>query len=141
MPADQHRGSGIPERTPQLHRWDDLPREKVTDLLERRLICGERLMLAHVSLKKGCVVPAHSHHNEQLIHVLEGALQFWLGEDGREEVVVHAGEVLTLPANVRHKAEALEDTVVVDVFSPPRLDWLQQTDAYLRAGVDDMLRG
>jgi quercetin dioxygenase-like cupin family protein len=127
--------------TPRLHRWDDLPREKVTDLLDRRLICGERTMLAHVSLKKGCIVPAHSHHNEQLTYVLEGALRFWLGEDGREEVVVHRGEVLVLPPNVRHKGEALEDTVVVDVFSPPRLDWLKKTDTYLRAGVDDMFRG
>jgi unsaturated pyranuronate lyase len=127
--------------TPRFHRWDDLPREKVTDLLDRRLICGERTMLAHVSLKKGCIVPAHSHHNEQLTYVLEGALRFWLGEDGRDEVVVHGGEVLVLPLNVRHKGEALEDTVVVDVFSPPRLDWLKKTDTYLRAGVDDMFRG
>jgi quercetin dioxygenase-like cupin family protein len=125
----------------RFHRWDDLPREKVTDFLDRRLICGERMMLAHVYLKKGCIVPAHSHENEQLTYVLDGALRFWLGEDGRDEVVVHGGEVLVIPPNLRHKAEALEDTLDVDVFSPPRQDWLDKTDAYLRAGVDDLFRG
>jgi unsaturated pyranuronate lyase len=114
------------------HRWDDMPREKVTDLLERRLICGERMMLAHVYLKKGCVVPKHSHHNEQLTYILEGALRFWIGEDQLETLVVRAGEVLHIPGNVPHKAEALEDTLDVDVFSPPRQDWLDKSDAYLR---------
>jgi quercetin dioxygenase-like cupin family protein len=124
-----------------LHRWEDIPREKVTDLLHRRLICGERMMLTHVYLTKGCIVPAHSHDNEQLTYVLEGALRFWLGEDGREEVVVRGGEVLVIPPNLRHKAEALEDTLDVDVFCPPRQDWLDKTDVYLRAGVDDLFRG
>jgi quercetin dioxygenase-like cupin family protein len=113
-------------------RWDDLPRESLNPLLERRLITGERMMLAHVYLKKGCVVPRHSHENEQLTYVLEGALHFWLGEDESEEVVVRAGEVLTIPSNLPHKAMALEDTLDVDVFSPPRQDWLSGTDAYLR---------
>jgi quercetin dioxygenase-like cupin family protein len=113
----------------------------VTDLLDRRLICGERMMLAHVYLKKGCVVPAHSHENEQLTYVLNGALKFWLGEDGQDEIVVYGGEVLVIPPNLRHKAEALEDTLDVDVFSPPRQDWLDKTDTYLRAGVDDLFRG
>jgi quercetin dioxygenase-like cupin family protein len=113
-------------------RWDDLPKENLNPLLDRRLITGERMMLAHVYLKKGCLVPRHSHENEQLTYVLEGALHFWLGEDEAEEVVVRAGEVLTIPSNVPHKALALEDTLDVDVFSPPRQDWLSGTDAYLR---------
>jgi quercetin dioxygenase-like cupin family protein len=113
-------------------RWDDLPKENLNPLLDRRLITGERMMLAHVYLKKGCLVPRHSHENEQLTYVLEGALHFWLGEDESEEVVVHAGEVLTIPSNLPHKALALEDTLDVDVFSPPRQDWLSGTDAYLR---------
>ncbi len=113
-------------------RWDDMPRESLNPLLDRRLITGERMMLAHVYLKKGCVVPRHSHENEQLTYVLEGALHFWLGEDESEEVVVRAGEVLTIPSNLPHKAMALEDTLDVDVFSPPRQDWLAGTDAYLR---------
>lgn len=115
-----------------LHRWDDMAKERVTDLLSRRLITGERMMLAHVYLDKGCIVPRHSHENEQITYILEGALHFWLGEDEQEQVVVRAGEVLLIPANLPHKAEALEDTLDVDIFSPPRQDWLDKTDDYLR---------
>lgn len=114
------------------YRWDDMPRERVNDALDRRLVTGERLMLAHVYLKKGCVVPRHQHDNEQITYILSGALRFWIGEDESEEIVVRAGEVLHLPSNVWHKAEALEDTLDVDVFSPPRQDWLAKTDDYLR---------
>ena len=114
------------------YRWDALPLETLTPLLDRRLITGEQMMLAHVYLKKGCVVPLHHHENEQLTYVLEGALKFWIGSEDGEEIVVHAGEVLHLPANVPHKAEALEDTLDVDVFCPPRQDWLDKTDDYLR---------
>lgn len=112
--------------------WDKMPKEKVTDLLDRRLITGSRMMLAHVYLKKGCVVPKHQHENEQLTYVLEGALKFWIGEDQRQILVVGPGEVLVIPGNVPHQAEALEDTLDVDVFSPPRQDWLDKTDDYLR---------
>jgi quercetin dioxygenase-like cupin family protein len=113
-------------------RWDEIPKETLNPLLDRKLITGERMMLAHVYLKKGCLVPRHSHENEQLTYVLEGALHFWLGEDENEEVVVRAGEVLAIPSHLPHKALALEDTLDVDVFSPPRQDWLSGTDAYLR---------
>ena len=109
-----------------------MPKEQVTEQLQRRLITADRMMLAHVYLKKGCVVPKHSHHNEQLTYILEGALKFWIGEDESKEVIVRAGEVLVIPANVLHKAEALEDTLDVDIFSPPREDWLNKTDDYLR---------
>jgi len=118
--------------TARHYRWDDMPKEKLNDRLDRRLVTGERMMLAHVYLKKGCLVPRHSHENEQITYVLEGALHFWLGEDEKEEVVVHAGEVLTIPSNLPHKALALEDTLDVDIFCPPRQDWLDGTDAYLR---------
>ena len=111
-------------------RWDDMPRERVTDVIDRRLVTGERIMLAHVYLKKGAIVPKHSHHNEQITYILEGALRFWIGEDEAHEVVVNVGEVLHIPSNVVHKAEALEDTLDVDVFSPPRQDWLDGTDSY-----------
>lgn len=113
-------------------RWDDMPIEKVKEGLGRRLVTGERMMLAHIYLDKGSVVPLHSHDNEQLTYVLEGALHFWIGEDESEEVVVRAGEVLHIPSRVPHKAVALEDTLDVDVFCPPRQDWLDGTDAYLR---------
>ena len=112
------------------YRWDDIPREKVTDQLDRKLVTGDRMMLAQVFLKKGSIVPRHSHENEQLTWILEGALRFWIGEHGEEEIVVNAGEVLHIPSNVPHKAEALEDTLDVDVFSPPRQDWLNHTDSY-----------
>ena len=114
------------------YRWDDMEKEKVTDLLDRRLITGDRMKLAHVYLKKGCVVPRHQHENEQLTYVLEGALHFYIGEDEKKEVVIRAGEVLHIPSWVWHKAVALEDTLDVDVFSPPRADWLAKTDDYLR---------
>ena len=112
------------------YRWDDVPREKVTDQIDRKLVTGDRMMLAQVFLKKGSVVPRHSHENEQITWILEGALRFWIGENGDEEIVVNAGEVLHIPSNVPHKAEALEDTLDVDVFSPPRQDWLNHTDSY-----------
>jgi quercetin dioxygenase-like cupin family protein len=116
----------------RFHRWEDIPKEKLNDLLDRRLVTGERIMLAHVYLKKGCVVPKHFHENEQLTYVLDGALHFWLGENGEREQVVRSGEVLVIPSNLPHKAEALEDTLDVDIFAPPRQDWLDGTDAYLR---------
>jgi len=109
-----------------------MPREELHERLSRRLITGGRVMLAHVYLKKGCVVPKHSHENEQFTYILEGALRFLVGEDGAEEIVVRAGEVLHLPSNLPHEAHALEDTLDVDVFSPPREDWLNKTDSYLR---------
>jgi quercetin dioxygenase-like cupin family protein len=107
-----------------------MPKERVTDALSRRLITGERMMLAQVYLDKGCIVPKHSHENEQLTYILEGSLRFWIGEDGEEELVVRSGQVLHIPSNVPHMAEALEDTLDVDVFSPPRQDWLDGTDTY-----------
>ena len=122
----------MPSKAWRHYRWEDLPLEPVTETLSRKLVTGDRMMLAHVYLKKGCVVPKHAHENEQLTYILEGALRFWLGEDLSEVVDVGAGEVLHIPAAVPHRAEALEDTLDVDVFSPPRQDWLDGTDAYLR---------
>jgi quercetin dioxygenase-like cupin family protein len=120
------------ERSVTRYRWDDMPRETVSPMLERRLITCERMMIAHVYLKKGCIVPKHSHENEQITYILEGALKFHIGEDQKQELIVRAGEVLTIPSNVPHMAEALEDTLDVDIFNPPRQDWLNKTDSYLR---------
>ena len=114
------------------YRWDDLPREELSPEIGRRLITGEKLMIAHVYLKKGAVVPTHSHHNEQITYILEGALRFRLGEDESQHVDVAAGEVLHIPAHLPHTAVALEDTLDVDIFSPPRQDWLDGSDTYLR---------
>jgi len=117
-------------------RWDDLAWEPVTERLRRRLITGERAMMAQVFLDRGSIVPRHAHENEQFTYILEGALRFWLGDDGEREVIVRAGEVLHIPSHVPHKAEALEDTLDLDVFCPPRQDWLDGTDTYFHDPVE-----
>ncbi len=114
------------------YRWDDMAAEPLKAGLSRRLITSERMMIAYVYLKKGADVPRHSHENEQITYILEGALQFWLGENETQELTVRAGEVLVIPSNLPQRALALEDTLDVDVFNPPRQDWLSGSDAYLR---------
>jgi len=109
--------------------WNSVAVEALNPLLGRHFVVGQNVMLARVLLKKGCIVPEHSHPNEQLTFIAEGALKFWI--DGKI-IVVNAGEVLTIPPNMPHKAEALEDTVDFDVFNPPRADWMSGTDVYLR---------
>jgi quercetin dioxygenase-like cupin family protein len=109
--------------------WNTVPIEYLNPLLQRHFVVGGDIMVARVLMKKGCIVPLHSHHNEQFTYILEGALKFWI--DGKE-IVVRAGEVLTIPRNMPHRAEALEDTVDLDVFNPPRADWINRTDQYLR---------
>jgi quercetin dioxygenase-like cupin family protein len=120
------------QRSVTWYRWDDMPKEQVSEVLDRRLITGDRMMLTHVYLKKGGIVPRHYHENEQITYVLEGAMRFWICPDEAEVIEVRAGEVLHIPSLVQHKAEALEDTLDVDIFSPPRQDWLDKTDDYLR---------
>ena len=109
--------------------WNKVEREKLNDNIDREMITGDKLMLARVFIKKGGHVPKHHHHNEQVTYILEGALKFEI--DGKE-IVVKAGEVLCIPSNMPHEAWALEDTLDLDVFTPPREDWLNKTDAYLR---------
>ena len=109
--------------------WKEVELEELTPLFHRQLIVGKGIMLARILLRKGCVVPWHSHANEQVSGIFEGALKFWI--DGKE-IVVRPGEVLTIPPNMPHKAEALEDTLAIDVFNPPRADWMNKTDRYLR---------
>ncbi|MCH7856423.1 MAG: cupin domain-containing protein [Gemmatimonadetes bacterium] len=116
----------------RLVSWDNLPREELKPGLSRNWVNGEKGMLAQIYFEKGVTVPKHSHENEQFAYVLEGALLFRIGDDQTEEVVVRAGEVLHIPSNVLHSAEALEDTVDLDVFVPPREDWLSGDDDYLR---------
>jgi quercetin dioxygenase-like cupin family protein len=111
--------------------WNLLEREELNPQIDRQIIVGQEIMLARVFIKKGGHVPLHLHFNEQVTYVLEGALKFAV--DGRE-IVVHAGEVLCIPPNLPHEAWALEDTVDLDVFHPPRQDWLNKTDDYLRRG-------
>jgi len=115
-----------------LHRWEDMPREELKAGIGRRLVSTERMMIAHVYLDEGAVVPRHEHENEQLTYILEGCLRFRLGEDESEVVDVRSGEVLHIPSWLPHSAEALEATLDCDIFCPPREDWLSGTDAYLR---------
>jgi len=111
--------------------WNSVELEDLNPLLKRQFVVGESVMVARVLLKKGCVVPLHSHHNEQVTYILEGALKFVLKD---REITVRAGEVLCIPPNVPHEAIAMEDTVDLDIFTPPREDWIAKTDAYLRRG-------
>ena len=109
--------------------WKDVELEQLNPLLDRQMITGDKVMLARVLLKKGCVVPAHHHENEQVSYVLQGTLKF---EVNGKEIILQTGDVLQIPSNVVHSAIALEDTLDLDVFSPPRQDWLDGTDHYLR---------
>jgi quercetin dioxygenase-like cupin family protein len=113
-------------------RWEDSPREDLMAGVQRRFLYGEKAMLAQIWLKKGTSVPRHVHPAEQLSFIVEGALRLRLGDDLSEVHDVRAGEVLVIPANVPHEATALEDTYDLDVFSPPREDWIKGQDAYLR---------
>src|ERR1700720_2537299 len=125
-------GKGTARKAQMKHvPWTSVELEDLNPLLQRQFVVGQDVMLARVLLKKGCVVPEHSHHNEQITYILEGALKFWI--DGKE-LVVNAGEVLTIPPHMPHKAEAMEDTVDLDIFNPPRADWIDKTDKYLRGG-------
>jgi unsaturated pyranuronate lyase len=128
-----YRQQGAPARRAKAELrhipWSTVELEQLNPLLQRQFVVGRDIMVARVLLKKGCVVPEHSHINEQITYILDGALKFWI--DGKE-IIVNSGEVLTIPPNMRHKAEALADTVDLDVFNPPRADWMSKDDSYLR---------
>jgi quercetin dioxygenase-like cupin family protein len=128
---DQRMSTAEKEKSSNVQhvRLRDMPTEHLNPLLDRQFVAGEKSMLARLILRKGCIVPLHSHENEQITYILEGALKFSLqGKD----IVVRTGEILVIPSNVPHSAEALEDTVDLDVFCPPRADWISGADAYLR---------
>src|ERR1700734_3468866 len=114
-------------------KWNDIEVEPLNALIGRQMIVGTNLMVARVVLKKGAKGPLHSHHNEQVTYILEGALHFFI--NGRE-FTVSAGEVLCIPPHMPHEAVALEDTVDLDIFNPPRQDWIDGSDAYLRQAAD-----
>jgi quercetin dioxygenase-like cupin family protein len=107
--------------TVRVHRWDEIALEKITEMISQKIVTGERQMLAQIYLKRGALVPMHSHESEQMTYILQGALKVVV--DG-EEMTVREGEVLHIPTRVPHQAEALEDTFELDVFSPVRQDWL-----------------
>jgi quercetin dioxygenase-like cupin family protein len=109
----------------RLHRWDEIALEKITELMSQKIVAGAHQMLAQTYLKQGALVPMHAHPSEQMTYVLQGALKFRV--EG-EEIIVREGEVLHIPANARHQAEALDDTFQLDIYSPPREDWLRGED-------------
>jgi quercetin dioxygenase-like cupin family protein len=111
-------------------KWDDIEVEALNPLLGRQFIVGEDVMVARILMKKGAFVPRHSHYNEQITYVFEGALKFTIDN---KEITVRPGEVLCIPRNMPHEAIALEDTVELDIFNPPRADWIAKTDNYLRS--------
>ena len=117
----------MPSKVVGLHRWDEIALEKVTEMLSRKIVSGEREMLVQVYVKRGCLVPMHSHESEQMTYVLQGAMKFLVGG---EEITLREGEVLHIPSWIKHQAEALDDTFELDVFSPIRQDWLEHTDGY-----------
>ncbi len=110
-------------------RWRDMHYERLNPLLHRQFVVGQDVMLAHIRLLTGCIVPKHSHYHEQLSYIMEGKLKFSIG---RRQIIVRAGEVLAIPPHVPHKVEALRDSVALDIFTPPREDWINKTDQYLR---------
>ena len=119
------------------YSWSTVPLEQVNPTLSRQIVTGKEVMMAHVHLKAGCVVPRHQHVNEQVTYILQGALRLWVGDkvDSQSDadgIVLRTGELLVIPSNVPHRAVALEDTLDMDVFAPPRADWLNGTDDYLR---------
>lgn len=118
----------------EFYTWDQMEAETMSEYIARKIISGDKAMVAQVFLKKGAVVPEHFHESEQITYILSGALEFEL--EGTK-VVVNAGQVLRIPSNVPHRAVALEDTLDLDVFSPIRHDWLTKDDAYLRRGETD----
>jgi quercetin dioxygenase-like cupin family protein len=118
--------------TAQLYRWNEMVLETVTSTISRKYVAGDREMVAQITLKRGAIVPLHSHESEQLTYVLSGALKFSIGGD---EFVVREGELLRIPSWLPHSAEALEDTFELDLFSPIRQDWIDGTDDYFRKPV------
>jgi quercetin dioxygenase-like cupin family protein len=111
------------------HRWVDVPSEQINESIARRYITADSVTVARFELKHGGVVPSHAHPNEQISIVISGALLFRI--DGRD-TVVKAGEMMQIPGNVAHEVRVLEDTLVVDVFSPVRQDWIDKTDTYFQ---------
>ena len=114
----------------KVHAIEDAPREDMIAGVQRRFVSGERTTVGQIWLAKGALVPRHSHESEQVSYIVNGALKFTLG-DG-DQVTVRSGQILVIPPNMPHAAEAVEDTYDLDFFAPRRDDWIGGDDAYLR---------
>ena len=122
----------MPSATATLHSWNSIPKQEVTAGLLRQFVTASRVTVAKFEMARGCVVPSHSHENEQVSYVISGALQFNVGGPGGDVVVVRAGELLQIPPHVPHGVEVLDDAHVIDIFTPIRQDWIDGTDAYFK---------
>jgi len=125
------RRVGMSSTHAEHYRWSEIPWETLNEKINRRFIYGDKIMLTQLQLKEGAVVPEHHHWNEQISYILTGSLKFWVGENS-EEIIVKEGESIFLPSNVSHKVLSMKDTRALDIFSPPREDWINKTDDYLR---------
>jgi quercetin dioxygenase-like cupin family protein len=112
--------------------WDEVPTEEVTPAMHRKMVWGEKLMIAKMKFKDGFLVPLHHHHHEQVTQVLSGTIRFWLGENKEQVMDIGPGDVLVIPGNLPHEALMIGDVEEIDTWSPPRQDWIDKTDDYLR---------
>lgn len=112
--------------------WKDIPVEQVNTKMKRQFIHGEKVMIAKMEFEDGFEVPWHSHENEQITEVQEGVLRFWFDDNENDFVDLSSGEVIVIPANRRHKALMIGRVVETDTFAPPRQDWIDGSDSYLR---------
>jgi quercetin dioxygenase-like cupin family protein len=112
--------------------WDEVPAEEVNPSMFRKIISGEKLMIAKMKFKDGFIVPLHHHHHEQVTQVLKGTIRFWFGANKEQEMDLGPGDVIVIPSNLPHEALMIGDVEEIDTWSPPREDWLNKTDDYLR---------
>jgi len=117
--------------------WDEVPEEQVTPKMKRKLVYGEHVMIAKMQFQDGFVVPLHSHHNEQITSVQKGTIRFWFGENKEQVMDIHAGECVVIPPHLPHEALMIGDVEETDTWSPPRQDWIDGTDDYLRENKED----
>ena len=117
--------------------WNGVRLEQLPGAIERRFVHSDEVMIAQITIKRGDKVPAHRHDNEQWTYVLKGSLEFTFGDDQDEVVLVRENEIVHIPGGLLHSAVAPEDCFELDVFSPPRQDWIDGTDAYLRGGAEE----
>lgn len=112
--------------------WDNVPEEEVTPKMFRKIISGDKVMIARMRFKDGFLVPLHSHENEQVTQVISGTIRFWFGENKEQEMELHAGDTVVIPGNLPHEALMIGEVEEIDTWAPPRSDWLDGTDDYLR---------
>ncbi len=130
--AQQLADTAASPQAARKYAWSEVPAEQLNPSMLRRMVHGDRILVADMQFRSGFVVPLHHHVNEQVTLVKSGLIRFRLGADRGQVIDVHPGEVLVIPSNVPHEAEMIGDVEEMDVFTPLREDWLGGTDDYLR---------